>query len=114
MAYTECNYGVSYSDINANLSAADPFRLTFRNYSTAYGASTCVRGYSKAKVKGSYSSGIVVKFYDNTGTEIPNSSVSLTSTNWTEITIPSGAYIMAPTYSSSSSTVRYLYYALFA
>ena len=101
-------------DINPNLSAAEPFRLALKYYnSTATCSSTCVKGYSKAKVKAAATSGYSITFYDNTGTVV-GSTTSLTTTNWTEITIPSGAYVMQAKYtgSSASSTVRNVYYAL--
>lgn len=101
-------------DVNPNLSAAEPFRLALKYYnSAATCSSTCVKGYSKVKVKAVSSSGYSISFYDNAGTVV-GSTTSLTTTNWTEITIPSGAYIMQAKYTgtSSNNTVRSVYYAL--
>jgi hypothetical protein len=105
---------LTLKDVNPNLSAAEPFRLALKYYnSTATCSSTCVKGYSKVKVKAAASSGYSITFYSNTGSTV-GSTTSLTSTSWIEITIPSGAYVMQAKYTgtSSNNTVRSVYYAL--
>lgn len=107
MALSRCSSGNKPKDCNPNLLKSYPWRLNVNI--NAYNSGTSVYGFKKVKLSADTSSTATIGFYDEIGTRIGTIITKTVPTaSWTEVDIPSGAYMMG-IQTSYSGTMPYFY-----